>query len=376
MKKIAIVGAGISGLYLANILKNQPGLDYTLFDKRENFDFEEGYGIQLSVNSIKLLNKIGFKNLPASEVYFPSKVKFFQANNLNKICDIDLTQFNDQQNRYTTLKRSTLLKFLLQNISKEKIKLNISLKNLEINEKIEVYFSDNSKESFDFLVIADGVFSQSRSLVSKEMISSKYNNNVALRGQLNNYKDKDISIFMGSNFHYVTYPVNQNNDYNFVAILKKKLTEAELSNQNIFKSENFISSLKEILAKNSVIKFENLTKIKAFPIFTNNKIPIINQKNIFLTGDALFAFPPSFAQGASQGIETTKDIFESIISESNYLYKKRLRKISSVNLRSKLNHFVFHLSNPINILIRNIILKYISRNKKFLDSYLGKIYKN
>ena len=34
----------------------------------------------------------------------------------------------------------------------------------------------------------------------------------------------DISIYMGSNSHYVIYPVNQNNEYNFVAIIKKKLS--------------------------------------------------------------------------------------------------------------------------------------------------------
>ena len=95
MKKIAIVGGGISGLYFANILNSQKNFEYKIFEKKDNFNFREGYGIQLSVNSIKLLNNIGFKNLPASEVSFPSKVNFMQANNSKKICDIDLTQFND-----------------------------------------------------------------------------------------------------------------------------------------------------------------------------------------------------------------------------------------------------------------------------------------
>ena len=114
MKKIAIIGGGISGLYFANILNNQKDFEYKIFEKKENYDFSEGYGIQLSVNSIKLLNSIGFKNLSATEVSYPSKVNFIQSNNSKKICYIDLTQFNDHLNRYTTLFRIGFNEVLLQ----------------------------------------------------------------------------------------------------------------------------------------------------------------------------------------------------------------------------------------------------------------------
>ena len=376
MKKIGIIGAGISGLYLANILNNHSEFDYKIFEKRDGFDVKEGYGIQLSVNSIKLLNKIGFKNLPASEVCFPNKVNFFQSNNSKKICDIDLTRFNDDQNRYTTLRRSTLLKFLIENIHKDKIKFNTRLTHLKEDNKIEAHFSDNSEESFDFLVIADGIFSQSRSIVLNQFIEPKYNNSIAIRGLISDYNDNNISVFMGSNFHYVIYPINQNNEYNFVAIIKKKLAEDEIKNHQLFQNEDFLSSMKVFLAKNSNMNFENLIKVKAFPVFFNNEVKSINKKNIFLSGDALFALPPSFAQGASQSIETAQDIFKSILNDSDDFYKKRIRKISSINWKSRLNHFAFHLSNPLNVIIRNLILGYLTKNKKFLENYLGKIYRN
>ena len=376
MKKIAIIGAGISGLYIANLLEKENDFKYKIFEKRSKLDLVEGYGIQLSVNCIKLLNKIGFKNISASDIFFPTKVNFFKSNNPNKICDIDLTQFNDDLNRYTTLKRSTLLKFLLENIPKDNIKFNTVLKHLDYSNTIKARFSDESEEHFDFIIIADGVFSQSKLIISRESLKPKYNNSIALRGKLNKYDDNNISIFMGSNFHYVIYPVNQNNEYNFVAILQKKLTVSELNNEQFIQSEDFINSLKVTIANNSLINLENLTEIQAFPIFVSKGLPTKNQQNIFLSGDALFAFPPSFAQGASQSIETAQDIFDSIISGSDILYKNKISKIYSINWRSKLNHFAFHLSNPINILIRNIILKYLSKNKKFLQRYLGKIYRN
>ena len=375
MKKILIIGAGISGLYLANIINKHSEFDYKIIEKREYLDFTEGYGIQLSNNSIKLLNKIGFKNLSASELNFPSKVIFFQANNPNKVCEINLGQFNDDQNRYSTLKRSTLLDFLYKNIPKEKIRFRSSIiKYDHLNNCI--HLSDNTEEKFDYLIIADGVFSQSKSLVSTDNIRPKFNNSIALRAKINGYETKNISIFMGPNFHYVIYPVNQNNEYNFVAIIKKEINQIDLNNNQIFKSEKFISSLINDLKKNSVNKFNNLTDIKVFPVFVSTSFSQINQNNIYLSGDALFAFSPSFAQGASQSIETANDIFECLCTGNSNLYKKRIDKISTVNLRSKINHFAFQLSSPVIIFFRNLILRYLSKNKKFLENYLGKIYRN
>ena len=122
---------------------------------------------------------------------------------------------------------------------------------------------------------------------------------------------------MGSNSHYVIYPVNQNNEYNFVAIIKKKLSSDELRNYDLFKSNEFLGSLRSSLQKTSQISFENLSELKSFPVYVSTKFPNLNKKNIFLSGDALFTFPPSFAQGASQSIETANDIFKSILNGSN-----------------------------------------------------------
>ncbi len=375
MKKIAIVGGGISGLYFANILNSQKNFEYKIFEKKDKYNFQEGYGIQLSVNSIKLLNNIGFKNLPASEVSFPSKVNFIQANNSKKICDIDLTQFNDPLNRYTTLKRSTLLEFLFKNVPENQIKFNSNITKIEKANGFRITLDENTHEEFDYLIIADGIFSKTKSLILNDITNPKYNFNVALRGKLRGDYGSDISIYMASNSHYVIYPINQNSEYNFVAIIKKKISSDELRNYDLFKSNEFLSSLRSSLQKTSQISFGHLSELKSFPVYVSRKFPSLNEQNIFLSGDALFTFPPSFAQGASQSIETANDILKSILNGSNEYYQKRIENISSINDKSKFNHFSFHLSNPLSVFIRNNILKFLSKNKTFLENYLGKIYR-
>ncbi len=45
-----------------------------------------------------------------------------------------------------------------------------------------------------------------------------------------------------------------------------------------------------------------------------------------------------------------------------------------INNKSKFNYFAFHLSNPLIIFIRNLMIKYLFKNKRFIKNYLGKIY--
>ena len=377
MKSIAIVGSGISGLFLANLLEKNTSFSYKIFEKKPSLDLSDGYGIQLSVNSINLLNKIGFQTMNASEVFFPKKVNFFDAKVLEKICDIDLSKFNFENNRYTTLKRSKLIEFLLSNIPKDKIIFNSDLVNIEEYEKLKLSFSDNRKEEFDYIVAADGVYSRTKEILFKKEGTPKYFNAIALRGNIQNFENSDISLYLGSNFHFVIYPINQNNEFNFISIVRKKLVESEITNRSLFKDKIFINNLmSQISSKSDLNLSELVNEIKCFPIFVSKKIKIPNNKNIFLMGDVFFSFPPSFAQGASQSIESANDLFNDLNNNLSNYYKKRVLKTKQINSRSSINHHAFHIANPINVFFRNIFLKYLSKNKSFLENYLGKIYKN
>jgi len=377
MKKIAIIGCGISGLYFANLLQKNLEYDYTIFEKRPRLDYEDGYGIQLSVNSIKLLNQIGFNKISSYEIFNPKEINFFDAKTVKKICKIDITKFNYDKNYYTTLKRSNLIKFLLKNIPEERIKFNIEVKDIEYLAKIKINLSNDQNEEFDYLVVADGVFSKTKSIILSEEKNIVFNNSVALRGNIKNYEKEDISLYLGKDFHFVIYPVNQNKEFNFISIIKKNLKNVEISDVSLFNDDNFLKSLtNEIYNKTSVQLEGKIKNIKSFPVFVSRSLKISNKKNTYFVGDALYAYPPSFAQGASQSIEASAEIFGDIKNNGNDYYNKRIKKIKLVNLRSKLNYFIFHLSNPIIVFFRNIILKILVKNKKFLEFYLGKIYRN
>ena len=383
MKKIAIIGAGISGLSFANLLRQDSNYDITIYEKNNFINLEKGYGIQLSANSVKLLNKIGFQNIDQLNKFNPNKIDFYSLQKKQKICDLNISEFNTDNAKYTTLQRSTLIEFLKEKIPTNLIQYNKKIKQVDNkNETVMLTFENNLSAEYDYLVISDGVFSPTKSLVTNKQIEPKYFTSIAIRGTINrknfeNINYNNISLFLGSNFHSVVYPVDKNSEFNFIGILRKNLTNNQLQNYSLFSENSFISSiLSELSGQIDQNILENINNIKCFPIFISNEIYDQQHKNIFLIGDAFFAFPPSFAQGASQSIEAAFELFEYINKNSNDFNKRRIEKTKMINNRSKFNHFVFHLSNPLIIFVRDFILRNLVKNKKFLENYLGKIYKN
>ena len=377
MKKIAIIGAGISGLFFANLVEKNKSFSYQIFERKNSIDLNDGYGIQLSVNSIKLLNKIGFNNFSKSQLYFPKKVNFLNAKDSKKICDIDLSQFNDENNLYTTLKRSNLIEFLLDGIPKDKLAFNCDLGDIKQGDKVSLLFSDKKTNKFDYLVSADGIYSKTKQILFKKDGLPEYFDAIALRGTIRDFSSFDISLYLGPNFHFVIYPINQNKEFNFIAVARKELIKKKLSDKDLLDDETFKKNLlNQISSKSNLNLVNQVEKIKCFPIFVSKKFQIPSSKNIFLTGDAFYSFPPSFAQGASQSIESANEVFYDLQNNTSSYYKNRVLRTKQIISRSNLNHFAFHLSNPINILFRNTFLKYFSKNKKFLEKYLGKVYNN
>ena len=383
MKKVTIIGAGISGLFFANLLRQNPEYEITIYEKNNSIDLEIGYGIQLSINSVKLLNKIGFQNISSKEKFYPNRLDFYSLNNNSKICDLNISAFNDGDLKYTTLRRSTLIQFLKNKLPSNLLNYNKKVINVDQSKKkIKVNFEDKSLIDCDYLIVCDGVFSSTKSLILNKEIKPKYFNSIAIRAKVekNYFQDlvhSNISLFLGSNLHSVIYPMDKSNELNFISILRKKLTQSEINNFSLFDDKKFISSvLSEISKQIKPEKLKNLKDIKCFPIFVSEKIYNSENKNIFLLGDAFFTFPPTFAQGTSQSIEVAFELYKSLQDDKDQFDIQRIKRVKMINNKSRFNMFVFHLSNPFIIIIRNLVMKYLVKNKKFINSYLGKIYKN
>ena len=374
-KKIAIIGSGIAGLTLANLIKKESDHEFMLYEKLESLSLDDGYGIQLSTNSIKILNKIGFSKINDKKIFHPKGVDFYNIQN-KKICDLDLTQFNTDQNKYTTLQRSTLIEFLKDDIYTQHLRFGKKIKEVsELKGKVLIKFEDNTNDLVDIVVGADGIFSNTRSFFEKKKNDPKFKKAVALRIILKtkselNIDEEKISLMMGKNCHIVIYPVNQNKELNLVCIIRDKK----------YDPDNIKTLINKVVTQNSNLEKVFEGNLKSWPLYFTPKILPSTNSKVFYIGDAFNGFLPTLAQGAGQSIESAHELFNLIKDDKaeiqNTYFKERSRRAKIVKRRSNINFFAFHFSSSIMQTLRNFFMKFLVKRKSFVNSYLGIVYKN
>jgi len=375
-KKIAIIGVGIAGLTLANLIKKNSDFEFMLYEKEESLSLDDGFGIQLAMNSVSILNKIDFQKVNSKDIFHPKAIDFFTIKN-EKICDLEISKFNSEYSKYTTLRRSTLIEFLKDEIYTQHLRFGKRIKEVtELKGKVLIKFHDNTNDLVDYVVGADGIFSNTRSFFDKKANQPSFKKAIAVRLILktkNNLdiNEKNISLFMGSNLHLVIYPINQKNELNLVCIIRDKKYDPDS-----------IKSLieRKLLSQNPNLKDLFKDDLKSWPLYSTSKVVPSSNNKVFYIGDAFNAFLPTLAQGGGQSIESAYELFNLIKDEnldaSNIYFKKRLERTKVVRRRSNFNFFAFHFSSSVMQKIRNFFLKFLVKRKGFINSYLGTVYKN
>ncbi len=375
-KKLAVIGAGIAGLTLANFIKKYSDHEFMVYEREESLSLEEGYGIQLGTNAVKILNQINFNKIDNEKIFHPKKIDFYNIQN-EKICDLNLSKFNSIEEKYTTLQRSTLIEFLKEDIYTQHLRFGKKIKEVsELKDKVLIKFDDNTNDLVDFVIAADGIFSSTRSFFEKKKMEPKFKKAVAVRVILNlnsdfNINEENISLLLGSRSHIVLYPINKKKELNMVCIMRCKKYEPD----------NIKQLVQEIILKqNSKLKniFDN--EIKTWPLYFSPKIVPSTNKRVFYIGDAFNGFLPTLAQGAGQSIESAFEVFNLLkndkLDKDNNYFKIRSNRAKIIRNRSNFNFFTFHFSSEIMQNIRNLFLKFLVKRKFFVKRYLGKVYKN
>ncbi len=375
-KKIAIIGAGIAGLTLANLIKKYTDHEFMVYEREESLSLEEGYGIQLATNSIKILNQISFDKINNEKIFHPKTIDFYNMQ-IQKICDLNLSRFNSPVAKYTTLKRSTLIEFLREDIYTQHLRFGKKIKEVsEIKDKVLIKFDDNTNDLIDFVVAADGIFSNTRTFFEKKKVEPRFKKAIAARVILNSKSELDIdeqniSLMLGANNHIVFYPINKKKEINMVCIMRCKKYDLDNTKQLV----------QEIVLKQNP-KLKNIfdNEIKTWPLYFTPKILPSTNKKIFYIGDAFNGFLPTLAQGAGQSIESAFEIFNLLkndkLDKDNNYFETRSKRAKIIRNRSNFNFFAFHFSSKIMQNIRNLFLKFLIKRKFFVKRYLGKVYKS
>eukprot|EP01125_Pyxidicula_operculata_P014977 TRINITY_DN5058_c0_g1_i7.p1 TRINITY_DN5058_c0_g1~~TRINITY_DN5058_c0_g1_i7.p1 ORF type:complete len:588 (-),score=56.00 TRINITY_DN5058_c0_g1_i7:17-1780(-) len=168
--KVVIVGAGIGGLTLCNGLK-KIGVSAKVFERNPVIKATLGGGIGLWRNSLKCFSSIGMeKDIISDGSFMPSPSYLTQegsklaspTKNFSKVFPILCMDRSDLHNRLALDVESNIV------FGKEFTHFH------DDGNKVIVYFKDGTSEEADLLVGADGIHSQVRSQMFKDILSDPY----------------------------------------------------------------------------------------------------------------------------------------------------------------------------------------------------------
>ena len=363
-KKIKIIGAGVSGLFLGCCLKKN-NFHSIIYEKDSSLS-PYGAGVNLSKNATLLLNKVGLLDKLVPLGYLPKRVYFRSFNNASIINSLDL---NENSNDFISIDRRDLIDVMKNYYLSLGGELVFDHKCIKIKDS-EIYFDNKQKTSTDLVIACDGIRSDLRSKYF-DNLSPKFSNLIAWRGltsrdQLpsNTFWDH-INIHLGPYGHVVHYPIDRGKKINFVAIKKQTKWEEEswVAEGNINELLSDFSSWN----KNVLELFSKSDNLHKWGLFERKPIKNLVKDNLLLMGDAAHPILPFLAQGSCLAIEDAYSLSvllrnnDQKISLSNY-QKLRIKRGNEIQFRSKLQGNLNHLSNGFLIFLRNLFLKIFGKS--------------
>jgi len=329
MNSISIIGAGIGGLTLGNIL-NQHNLDFTIYESAPEIK-PVGSGIMMAINAMQIFETLSLKE------------KIEKAG--NKIHGISITDEKlklilktnvlELEKKYNScnvaIHRADLQRILAENIGFEPIKLNHSLNEIQKNENYLLNFENGTEIESKTVFGADGIHSKIRSQIFGTG-NIRHTQQICWRGL--------VEFDLPEKFHKEAIETwGKGKRFGFVKMTDRKIYWYAVINKRIHKhhnslSENFHgfhpliidiidSTLRENIILNDIIDL--------FPI------PKWHSENLCLMGDAAHATTPNLGQGACQAIEDAYIIGKLL--EKNRDFNQIFEQFQKIR-RKKVDHVV------------------------------------
>ena len=297
----------------------------------------------------------------------PERVNFRSFNNARLIKSVSL---NEKSNDFISIDRRDLIDVMKEHY----LSLNGELifdYNCSYIKDTEIYFHNKQKTTSDLVIACDGIKSDIRTKYFDNLIP-KFSNLVAWRGMTprselsSNSLWDQINIHLGPHGHIVHYPISKGNKINFVAIRKQKKWEDEswVSEGNMQELLSVFSSWnKDVLELFS--KSDNLHK---WGLYERKSIKKLVNGNLLLMGDAAHPMLPFLAQGSCLAIEDAYSFSELLKINTNLnktltnYQKLRLKRGNKIQVKSRIQGYMNHLSNRYLIFLRNVFLRIFGKS--------------
>ena len=324
--KVLIVGGGVAGLTLANLLKQQ-GIEALVLEKSDLRTQESGYYIGVYPNGSNILKGLDlyekFSRLSTPLHHY--KVMNGEGELLYSL-DID-KMFGDAHEELRMLPRGSLVKLLYEKLAPEQVLRGARLHAFKQRKNGAVLVSYNNKEElFDLVVGADGIHSKVRELVCGK-VPFRDTNWQGLAWYINNSNHDQHSILeywaKGKMIGFYPYRTK----YFCFAGIPKETLETELKSVQClsFISHHFRDISEEV--NNLLDQISDESEFYQWPLKDVCLDQWIYNDNTVLIGDSANAILPTAGAGVALAMESA-----AVLADE-------LSRVDKRNLLSGLNKY-------------------------------------
>ena len=358
-----IAGAGISGMTLALALAKF-GATVVVLERSPTIQ-EFGAGLQISPNARRVLDRLGLDDAIDKTSLEPAALDVYAQGGQHPLVSMELGAIMRERfgAPYAVMHRADLASLLYKACRRfANIDILFGVRGWDVVSHargVTVAIDEASGQSrnarADGFIGADGVHSQTR-LGVLDGPAAQYRNRIAWRtlvpadsigGQI--AMDR-VSVFFGSGFHLVCYPLPHRGQVN-LALFTPGAIPPEGTQPRPKRPGPRVEALLTAAAE----------KWTAWPMYTVDT-SLWHQGNIGIIGDAAHAMVPFQAQGAAMGIEDAATLApllmgtesaEAAFSRYAGIRQPRARRIAALSAE---NGRIFHMAWPFS-LARNIVMR-------------------
>ncbi|MDR6372911.1 2-polyprenyl-6-methoxyphenol hydroxylase-like FAD-dependent oxidoreductase [Chryseobacterium bernardetii] len=311
MKKIAVVGAGISGLSMANYLEKHK-IDYHIYERRNKKDLA-GHGFLIPKEGMDYLYQIIDPDILLQHGNFLRK--YTQYSHTGKILA------EKELDHVFAISRHSLINLLAQNISPEKITYEETIIPDELqNGKLKL--SDGTDINADITIISDG----SRSRIRRNLFKDETMRMVRESEVVNIIQNKEIAEVIDNDFmkfHHkeggLTFGILKLSDDTI-------LWYSQFDNQKYMINECSAENLKKYMLEvfenwhplvPEIIQKSNYKNVHLWNVYELEELNPFYKDNFVFIGDAAHPLIPFTSQGVTSALKDSFSLTKYLVEEEN-----------------------------------------------------------
>lgn len=311
MNKIAVVGAGISGLSMANYLEKHK-INYHIYERRSKEDLA-GHGFLIPQEGIEHLTEIIDPALLFEQGSFLKKYIQYSHTGV-KLAEKDL-------NNVFAISRHALIDLLSRNISPENITYNATVMP-SATEKGKLQYADGTELDADIAIVSDGSKSRiRRSLFKDEKMRQVQENEV-----VNIIKDEEIAASVENDF------MKFHHDQGGLTFGILKLSHdtilwySQFDNKKYRINECTANNLKKYMLEvfadwhplvSSIIRKSSYENVHLWCVYELEDLNPFYKDNIVFIGDAAHPLIPFTSQGVTSALKDSHVLTKCLVEEES-----------------------------------------------------------